>query len=950
MRHCCKTLLMATLCLLSFRTAAQSTLEHWELRYPGITSDNLASVAFGANRHVAVGWAGTVLVSEDAMNWSRQNVDPRVDFWGVRFLNDKFFAVGKDTNYQGVIFTSADGKRWTQQTLPPVSPLMDVAFGNGRYIAIGSGGYSGPWMDRVAVQSLDGINWTTFTIADSFYYGTQLLFWNSAFWATHWGGIRTSPDGRRWTQVLTNFHGVPRIAINDSTVVAVGLEGQVQTSLDGGKTWAAQHPGSSNNLYSVTYATETFVAVGTGELVFSSPDGLNWISRPGPDAQTLFYNINYGGGKFVAVGYSGALAASTDGVEWTHLTAAAGQLTGVATGPDSVVAVGPGIILTSLDGTSWSRQGAGTLYDVTYGQGQYVAVGNESRNVNAVYQRPNYNLILTSPDGLNWSEQAGVTNLPLHSVAYGNGMFLAAGGTGALNYMGACVIASSDGVKWELTPAQVGWKSLKVIFGNGIFVVSGYQDVTISADGRSWQRVPVAHGYRGGGLDIAYGEGKFFGLSGNREVYVSTNALDWQLFASLNQSFSAMVYGAGRLVLCGGGFDGAHVQNSRIISSKDGQSWSPGDYISDVQLIAGVFSGRSFFLVGESGTILESQVLPPPPFPARAAGRYAGLFYERNGVYPQSSGYIQLRLMRTGSVEGALVNAGKTHPFTATLDADSATASFTVPAESSLDWNVALRLELGNEREQVLGTITADSWQAEVIADHCPFNASTHPAPFQGRYTLVIPPDIASAGSPEGFGYASVRLNGNGKVIMEGKLADNQRISQTSFVSSAGDWPFFVPLYEGGGSALGWMRFADGPALLNAHISWTRPAIAGSRWFATGFSNEVANLASPYKLPANGRVLGWRNGVLILRGGDLPSTIQTAIVLNSKNSIVSAGPHFIAGTINRETGLFNGTVRLRGSGKTYSFRGAVLQNQQIGLGFFTGANSIGEMRLGPQPW
>jgi hypothetical protein len=946
MAHRCTIALTAALCLLANQTPAQS-LRHWELRYPGITSDNLTSVAFAANKHVAVGWAGTVLVSNDGVNWSRQNLDAGVDFRGVNYLNDKFFAVGKGTDYQGVIFTSVDGSDWVRLTLPPVSPLMDVAYGNGRYIAIGSGGYLVPDASLVAVQSVDGTNWSSFRI-DDFYYATELRFWNSAFWATHWGGIRKSLDGRQWTQVLTNFPGVPRFALHENTLVAVGLAGQVRTSVDKGETWITRELGSSHNLYSVTYASGVFAAIGNGGSVFTSPDGLDWAARPiNSDGYGLYYSINYGGGQFVTVGYSGVLAVSSNAVDWTHVTAASGELTGVAAGPDSVVAVGPGTIVTSSDGTTWSRQAAVTLNDVAYGGGQYVAVGNKSRAVSH-YQRPNYNYILTSRDGFDWTEQTGVTNLPLQSVAYGNGMFMAAGGTGALNYMGACVIMSRDGVEWELSPMRVSWYNLNVYFGNGVFVVSSYHDFAISSDGQTWQRARIPNDHEspaGAIVDLTHGDGKFFALTGNR-IYVSTNALEWQVFANLDRSYSGIMYGDGHLVVFGGGFNGAHMENSRIISTTDGRSWTAADHIANVGLWAGVFTGRSFFVVGESGTILESGPFPTFPFPARASGRYAGLFYESHGVYPQSSGYIKLRLARTGTVEGELSTAGQTHPFTATLNADTATASFSVGANV----NVGLRLDLSNESDGMAGIVSADSWQADLIADRCPFDAS-NPAPFQGRYTLVVPPDLTSSGTPEGFGCASVRVNANGKVTMEGKLADNQRISQTTFISIAGDWPLYMPLHEGAGSFLGWMKFVAGPAgpaLLNERISWIRPSIPGSRWFASGFSNEVAALASPYKLPASGRVLDWRKGVLTLSGGELPSALSAAVVLNANNVIVNASRHFVSGVIDPETGVFSGSIRVRGSGKTCFYRGAVLQNQQIGLGFFTGANSTGAVRLEPQ--
>ena len=53
-----------------------------------------------------------------------------------------------------------------------------------------------------------------------------------------------------------------------------------------------------------------------------------------------------------------------------------------------------GTILTSPDGTSWTKRTSGTsefLSGVTYGNGLFVTVGNEGT-------------IFTSPDGIYWTE------------------------------------------------------------------------------------------------------------------------------------------------------------------------------------------------------------------------------------------------------------------------------------------------------------------------------------------------------------------------------------------------------------------------------------------------------------------------------------------------------------------------------------------------------------------
>jgi hypothetical protein len=66
---------------------------------------------------------------------------------------------------------------------------------------------------------------------------------------------------------------------------------------------------------------------------------------------------------------------------------------------------------------TWTPRTSGTsdvLYNVTYGNGLFVAVGD-------------YGTILTSPDGVTWTPQTSGTSYSLRGVTYGNGLFVAVG-------------------------------------------------------------------------------------------------------------------------------------------------------------------------------------------------------------------------------------------------------------------------------------------------------------------------------------------------------------------------------------------------------------------------------------------------------------------------------------------------------------------------------------------
>lgn len=83
-------------------------------------------------------------------------------------------------------------------------------------------------------------------------------------------------------------------------------------------------------------------------------------------------------------------------------------------GPNSAIPTTP---TNPKNGTVWRISDAGTnqaLFSVTYGNGQFVAVGDSGA-------------IVASPDGITWTQKYSGTAECLMSVTYGNGQFVAVG-------------------------------------------------------------------------------------------------------------------------------------------------------------------------------------------------------------------------------------------------------------------------------------------------------------------------------------------------------------------------------------------------------------------------------------------------------------------------------------------------------------------------------------------
>jgi hypothetical protein len=231
----------------------------------------------------------------------------------------------------------------------------------------------------------------------------------------------------------------------------------------------------------------------------------------------------------------------------------------VAFGGGSFVAVGDRTILASTDGINWSTNGinvAGApnaidlgLQGVTYGDGQFVAVGSERDG----------GVILTSTDGISWlGQSAGGTN-GLWAVAYGNGLFVTISD-------GTVSLTSPDGMVW--TEHEFNW----------------------------WNEF---------GAELAYGNGVFVALADDGVILTSTDGADW----ATNSSGTFADFYA---ITCGGGTFVAAGTGGLVLTSTNGTNWVIHNSGTMNELFGAGYGQNTFFLVGEGGEILQSGVVPPP--------------------------------------------------------------------------------------------------------------------------------------------------------------------------------------------------------------------------------------------------------------------------------------------------------------------------------------------------
>ena len=298
---------------------------------------------------------------------------------------------------------------------------------------------------------------------------------------------------------------------------------------------------------------------------------------------------------------------------------------------------------SSSDPILWFEQDSGTLADlfaVTWGNGQYVVVGENGK-------------IATSPDGVTWTNRFSGTSDHLRGVAWNGSLYVAAGGNS--------IISSSDGVTWTLRSDADDGELKSLAWGGGLFIAVGSRYAStagltmISGDGISWvsynepSSTPLA-------IDWA---GSHFYRMHEDYIFRSSDGLAWDLVLNRsNSDFRGVYLGSSSFVAVGNGvtclspdgsgwtctassmgtqqdvvFSGEHFISggADVYFSSDGLSWThslTGSFIYGLamtggQVVAVGYSGQIFlgftdiiFYDGfESGRTNEWSAVVPPPTP-----------------------------------------------------------------------------------------------------------------------------------------------------------------------------------------------------------------------------------------------------------------------------------------------------------------------------------------------
>jgi PKD repeat protein len=217
-------------------------------------------------------------------------------------------------------------------------------------------------------------------------------------------------------------------------------------------------------------------------------------------------------------------------------------------------------------------------------------------------------------------------------------------------------------------------------------------------------------------------------------------------------------------------------------------------------------------------------------------GTYNGLVWQTNAPSDATSGSIQLALSKTGKFTAKLTMGGVRSTFRGVFDT-SGNFNNTITRHTGNPLQVILHLDIGNQTDQITGTVSDGTNTSLLLADRAVFSRR-NPCPWVGRYAVSFsPPSGNDPGLPSGTGNAALTVTASGAARMSGVLADGTKIRISAPVSEQGTWPLYEALYKKQGACIGWVTF--GNHTLAATVDWFRPPNPKSPSFPLGFSTTV---------------------------------------------------------------------------------------------------------------
>ena len=606
--------------------------------YPVHADHVLSDVCWTGSHFVAVGGRNNILTSWDGRNWiARQSPDSSVALNCVAGFDRQVVACGGG----GAVLLSMDGgDRWSVESSGQEGDLYDVVHTGSRYLAVGTAG--------TIVSSVNGVDWSSHDSGTTNVL-SALTSDGSVCIAVGVGPtiLRSIDDGVTWSPVPspTGSGILSAVTCNRSGLfVAAGAAGLSMCSTDHGQTWKllggtpsgavnlssavltdgaaftfgsagsifrAEVPGWSwerirvgldDSIRSVASDGSQLIAVGAKNLVESLDPLTLAIEEHSPVPFHSLQAVTAHQGVLWAVGDYGTLVSSDDeGLTWMHASGSSNQ-------QFSAVAVSAsGILVTSVSGLHWSRDGGGSWQDFSLGQRcESVIVSGSTWLVGSIFGR----ILRSTDEGETWTTyQHSVGNAVFQAIIEVGGRLIAVGS-------GGIILTSDDGgVSWTARSSGVT-KYLNAIVEAGPYLFAAGEGgaVTRSADGGdSW--VPLVTGSNAAITGLAWtGQslmavtaGNYPGGGENLALMTTDAGGTWELLATgVDEDLQGILWIGGRLVCVG---EGGRVTLSDAVGEgmRTLPFWRKSYPNLDPEIHDVERHGERFIAVGEDGLILDSE-------------------------------------------------------------------------------------------------------------------------------------------------------------------------------------------------------------------------------------------------------------------------------------------------------------------------------------------------------
>ncbi len=297
---------------------------------------------------------------------------------------------------------------------------------------------------------------------------------------------------------------------------------------------------------------------------------------------------------------------------------------------------------------------------------------------------------------------------------------------------------------------------------------------------------------------------------------------------------------------------------------------------------------------------------------------FAGLFFETNKIRQHSSGYLTLSTSRKGKYSGYAQLGSKRHSFLGALDAESRGTNSLKRGEFGLSFQL-----LADGR--LAGQVTSGDWVAQLEGSVTRSGSERQTAK---AMTLVLPGGGDGTSAPAGHGYATLQFKPTGRVTILSQLADGTRSVSSLWMPKDQILAWYAPLYSGTGSLMSWLQITNNE--IGGLVNWIKPDATKTRLYSGGFESQSQATGSVFlKTNSAAGLLQATTARLTFNGQGVALTNQVSLASQVKN----VGPGKMSVSLNRNNGVFSGTVMIPGQSKPGRFRGIILQDQLMGFGY-----------------